>query len=977
MYSAGMSYFSSNYPRFRYPLEDEESPGFREAQLGAIHAIAAHFVTREEPGIVTMPTGAGKTAVLIAAAFVLRAKRVLVITPSKLVREQIAREVKTLSTLKAIGALSGKGKTPSVKAVRHRISSADEWEALREYDVVVGTVPSISPEFEAIPEPPADLFDLVLVDEAHHSPARTWRRVLDHFAAARQVLFTATPFRQDQREIQGRFIFTYELRQAHQDGVFGTISFQPVTPEDGQSNDIAVALAAERQLRDDQSVGLDHRIMVRTDTRKRAEELLELYEQATTLRLRILTGNKSLKYSQRLLDDLSAGALDGIVCVNMLGEGFDFPRLKVAAVHSPHRSLSVTLQFIGRFARTTGERVGAATFLAIPSEIEIETERLYESGAVWQEIIQNLAAGRVDEETRTREVIESFVPKEITAQDLTDLSLYVLEPYFHVKVYQLAEVLDLSQPVEFPSNLEVVFESVSDEHGAAVYIAREITLPRWTTDDRLSIVRPELFIFYQERRTRLLFVCASRRVEGLYEQLVQSFRAADPRPLSLARLNRALNDLETPEFFNIGMRNRVVSNTTESYRIITGSNADKAILKSDGRLYHRGHMFGRASEEGHLVTIGLSSASKIWSNKSAKLPGLIKWCEKLALRIVRDRVPVTGSGIDYLDVGEEIDVLPANIIGVTWPKSIYQSPPSVRFRQHGVMVEEQLTDFDLSVERSTPDAVVVRMASGRGVVYRATFSFATNRFFEPYSEEEPELSVMRDKDGVPVIQFLNDEMLEFYTSDLSLVHGYSLLRAPEPGERVFEEEQVDVADWERANVDITTEVGPCIDGRLSVHQYIEELLRNGGGIVAYYDHGSGEVADFVNVVEEDGGLLVQLYHCKGATGEAVGHRVADVNEIAAQSVRSVRWALKQRIVSTIRRRFNARVGGHRFIRGDLPTLVRLMEETTPAAIAFEVIAVQPGLRRADMPEGIKNNLAASSDHLVRAGFKRLRVLASA
>lgn len=69
------------------------------AQLGAIHAIAAHFSMRRDPAVITMPTGSGKTAVLIAAAFVLRAKRILIVAPGRLVREQIADEVEKLATL--------------------------------------------------------------------------------------------------------------------------------------------------------------------------------------------------------------------------------------------------------------------------------------------------------------------------------------------------------------------------------------------------------------------------------------------------------------------------------------------------------------------------------------------------------------------------------------------------------------------------------------------------------------------------------------------------------------------------------------------------------------------------------------------------------------------------------------------------------------------------------------------------------------
>ena len=765
-----MSYFSDAYSAFRYPLQVGEEPGFRLAQLGAIHAVGAHFANRTEPGIVTMPTGSGKTAVLISAAFVLRATRVLIIAPSRLVREQIAEEVQSLKTLRGAGAVPENIPAPRVFATNKRVSTAAEWEAMRDFDVVVGTIQSISPEYEEIPEPPADLFDVVLVDEAHHSPARTWQSVLDHFAGAKRVLFTATPFRQDQREIKGRFIFTYDLRQAFEDGIFGEIAYAPVAPRQNESSDLAIARAAERQFTVDRDAGLQHRIMVRTDSRKRASELAEVYANNTGLRLSIVTGDKSLRYVKGIVRKLADGDLDGIICVNMLGEGFNFPSLKIAAIHSPHRSLSVTLQFIGRFARTAGENLGRASFLAVPSEIQIEAERLYDTRAVWQDMVQNLSATRVQQEAQVREILETFSPADITSEDLEDLSLFVLEPYYHVKVYQLSEAVDIEKDVDFPEPLHVIYKSVSEAHNSAIYITREISLPRWTTDDRLSIVQPDLFIFYQDPDTNLLFICASRRVEGLYEQLASTFLEADPRPLPLVRLNRALNELGTPEFFNVGMRNRVAANTTESYRIITGSNADRAILKSDGRLYHRGHVFGRATDAGNPVTIGLSSASKVWSNKSSKLPELIEWCTTLSRRIDSGLNPTTGSGLDFLEVGQEIDALPAGIIDVTWPASVYRSAHFIAFDDtHGVRQREPLLDFDLEVDRqsSTADAVVVEMRHAKGFQYRFTFSFETDRFFEP-EQGAPEGWVELDRHEVPLANFLNEEPLPFYTANLAL-----------------------------------------------------------------------------------------------------------------------------------------------------------------------------------------------------------------
>ena len=47
-----MSYFSEQYPSVRYPLASAHVPGLRTAQLGALHAIGAHFSIRNDPALV-------------------------------------------------------------------------------------------------------------------------------------------------------------------------------------------------------------------------------------------------------------------------------------------------------------------------------------------------------------------------------------------------------------------------------------------------------------------------------------------------------------------------------------------------------------------------------------------------------------------------------------------------------------------------------------------------------------------------------------------------------------------------------------------------------------------------------------------------------------------------------------------------------------------------------------------------------------
>src|SRR3954447_17600780 len=58
----------------------------REAQRGALYAIAAHRSTSDEPAQVVLPTGVGKTLVAVLAPYLLEARRVLVVTPARIVR---------------------------------------------------------------------------------------------------------------------------------------------------------------------------------------------------------------------------------------------------------------------------------------------------------------------------------------------------------------------------------------------------------------------------------------------------------------------------------------------------------------------------------------------------------------------------------------------------------------------------------------------------------------------------------------------------------------------------------------------------------------------------------------------------------------------------------------------------------------------------------------------------------------------------
>ena len=966
-----MGYFSTHYDKFTFPISNGRPSGFREAQIAAIQAASSHFFNSKQPAIVTMPTGSGKTTVLMALAFVMRAQRVLVLTPSRLVREQIAENFGALVDLKKIDALPLDLISPKVFATEGTIGSDEAWEDLRQYDVVVATVPSVSPRDGVIPAPPADLFDLVLVDEAHHAPAKTWSRLLDLLGHARQVLFTATPFRRDEKEIKGKIVFTYDLRRAYQDRVFGDITFEPVERGRAPSIDIAIATATEAKFRRDRDAALEHLVMVRADTLPRAQELKDIYERNTRLRLAFVNGKHSLAHVKRIVAKLKANELDGIVCVNMFGEGFNLPNLKIAAVHSPHKSLAITLQFIGRFARTGQRNIGGATFLAEPISSSEELGQLYEARAIWRDIVHNLGASRVEEEIRTREVLDSF---EVDASpDMEDFSLYSLKPYFHVKVFSTPEGTDLTAAPDLPDNLQVIFKGVSDPHGAAVYLTREAVRSPWSSDERFTNVAYDIFIFHYNREANLLFICSSRRHAQLYSRLASRLVTGRARALSSRAINRVLNDLEAAEFFSVGMRKRHKLGQIESYRMISGPSADKAIQQTDGRLFDRGHCFGKAIEDGNEITIGVSTASKVWSNTYDRIPELLDWCNRLAEKIQSRRVPVTGSRLDLLSAGEELVQVPAGVIAMTWAADVYHDPPPVLYSlANGRVVEANLLDFDLEIVESREGTVMFAIKNA-DVEWRGMFSLDDINLFQAATDDQPDLVVHRANEDVWMQDYLNEELPSFYTSSLSAIEGTSFFPVPADLE-AFGNDSFETVDWVQAGVDITKEK-PSDDGDRSIFEWLQERLIASPSTLVFCDDGSGEMADFIAIHPTEAGPRVKLFHCKGSGAADPGNRVDDLYDVCGQAVKSSVWLRPDQLLDRLKHRATLdSVTG--YVKGNEATANDLLSQENRQQVQFEMYIVQPGVMKEGRSDALSNLLAAARFYLVQGGVEIFGVIGS-
>jgi superfamily II DNA or RNA helicase len=927
---------------------------------------------------VVLPTGAGKTAVLMLAPYLLRATRALVITQSRFVRAQIAADFRALRTLKKAKALPETLEPPRVFENRRRMSTPDAWEAVRDFEVVISTPNATSPGMKGVAPPPPDLFDLVLIDEAHHSAARTWNVLLDAFPHARAVLFTATPFRRDRKEIRGRHVYTYPIQRAFDDGIYGEMVYLPVQPTDGLTGDVALARETARVFREDAAAGHTHAVMVRAETRGRADELVTIYARETNLSLEVVHSQKSQRETEKVVSRLRAGELDGVICVNMLGEGFDLPNLKIAALHAPHRSLAVTLQFFGRFARVNGDHLGDATFLAVPEEIGNDLDALFKDSEAWGRRIRTIGQARIGAEVFRKEFIEEFEPNPDVVSDaaVEDLSLYSFTLFNHVKIFQAHGDVDL-HAVPTLAGFRTERAWVNDPHSTATFLVREEVRPKWATTNGVDRIEHHLFVVHHDEQANLLFICATYREESVYREVASIFVSGYAQPLSLNRINRILRSYQDLELFHVGMRNRATGTVAETYRQLAGSGVHHSIAKGDSALYHRGHVFGRGVTPTGTTTVGLSSLSKVWRLEQTKIPDLVQWLGTLARDIENPTAFTTGIQLDHLDAGADLDTFPKEIVlAADWHEVTYRTTPIVRMETSDVTSEAaSVLDTDLVVDRAgvSADAIPVTLTNGERST-RLTFSLHPYPAFRYLDDAQPRWAIQRSHRHVDMATYLTDHPLRFHLADGSLIQAGELF-VSRADELPFDTEAgMTVVDWAAAGVDISREFGACAPPLVSIHDWLGSDLVASDAAIVFYDHRSGECADFLTVdVNEEGEPTIRLYHCKGAGGAPSGERVTDLYDVCGQVTKSVQWRSRKRLVAHVRKRL---ASGSQFLKGDLDQFAALVGTDVRFEFPLEIIAVQPGVARHKLAPRLATLLATVDRGIVSFGCRNLQVICS-
>lgn len=382
MESVATSFFQSATAR----IADNER--LRDPQREAHASVMSHFAESNEPAIVQIPVGCGKTGVIAIVPFGVSAGRVLVIAPNTTIRKSVAEALDIAS--------------PKCFFTRNRVLTdvsagpfcavldgpdANIHDCIESQFVVTNIQQLASSADRWLPQFPPNFFDMILVDEGHHNVAESWRRVFERFPHAKVVSLTATPFRSDGQRPTGKIVYRYAFARAMLQGYIKQVHSASVAPSElyftfrGMERRHTldevmrlreeawfrkgVALAPEcnrhiveasivRCLSLRERTGRKHQIIAAACSVDHARQVRALYGERG-LEAREIYAELDEDEKEAIFSELRQGRLDVIVQVQMLGEGFDHPPLSVAAIFRPFRSLSAYVQFVGRAMRVIEE----------------------------------------------------------------------------------------------------------------------------------------------------------------------------------------------------------------------------------------------------------------------------------------------------------------------------------------------------------------------------------------------------------------------------------------------------------------------------------------------------------------------------------------------------------------------------------------------------------------------------------------------
>ena len=324
-----------------------------------------NFWTTRQSVMLQMPTGTGKTRLFVSIVKDLHEWGVANKTALKVLL--LAHRVELIQQISEnLGLKYG---------LAHGIIASKNPENIK-YPIQVGSVPTMHRRMDKWAEKD---FDVIIVDEAHHVKAESYRTILKEYPNAKILGVTATPYRLNGagfRDVFQDLILSDSVATFIKNGYLSNYDYYSIPPDSNIQKQI------EGINEFDINGDYNERAMMRVmDTDRLRARIVDTYlkyangkkgiiytinqihnenvcEQfkANGIAAKAINSKTDAETRKEIVNDFRNGKFLVLCNVNIFSEGFDCPDLEFVQLARPTKSLSMFLQQIGRGLRTTEDK---------------------------------------------------------------------------------------------------------------------------------------------------------------------------------------------------------------------------------------------------------------------------------------------------------------------------------------------------------------------------------------------------------------------------------------------------------------------------------------------------------------------------------------------------------------------------------------------------------------------------------------------
>jgi hypothetical protein len=343
-------------------------------------------------------------------------------------------------------------------------------------DVVVASVPTLGrAESERILKYPKNYFKSIVIDEAHHAAAPTYRRIIDYFNYDLLLGVTATPQRSDSVRLTDVFqeiVYYKTIQDLIQDGYLcRLVGYRVKTDTDisevETNNGDYIASQLEEAINTPTrnasvvaaylQIAPEKKAIVFASGVQHANDLALSFRQKVTTE--VLLGTTSEEDRLNILQRFKTGETKVLVNVGVLTEGFDEPSVEAIILARPTRSSLLYTQIVGRGTRlfegkqhciiidiadtTKGKKpLGLPTLLGLPPEFDLQGQDLLDVANEYKkleqfcpgEAVRVLNPDDIDVAYKRIDLFMPPPPNEIVLQYSTFVWAEVGENDFHLGI---------------------------------------------------------------------------------------------------------------------------------------------------------------------------------------------------------------------------------------------------------------------------------------------------------------------------------------------------------------------------------------------------------------------------------------------------------------------------------------------------------------------------------------------------------------